>query len=226
MRKLHKGERFGMLEIIGPAPDYIEKNGYHRDQYMVRCDCGVVKPIQGRFLTRKTNPTQSCGCLREKVVHEKKMSHGEAGGKIVGKRTQLYRCWSNIKSRCYNQNVRSYADYGAKGIKMCDEWLHDFSAFANWARANGFQDGLTINRKDPCKDYEPDNCEWITLSENSRKARPHRLCEGINLETGEIIRFLNIREFAKEHGLSYSAIDQVLYQHNKTHKNWTFRYVA
>ena len=95
-----------------------------------------------------------------------------------------------------------------------------------YLREHGFEEGLTINRKDPKKDYAPDNCEWITSAENNRQARPHKLCEGINLDTGEVVQFLNIREFAKERGLSYSAIDQVLHKHNKTHKNWTFRYVA
>lgn len=226
MKELLPGEKFGMLTIIEPAPESIEKNGSHKPTYWCQCECGSKKIIRGEALIRKKNPTQSCGCLREKVIHEKRTTHGESGGKLNGKRTQLYRCWSNIKSRCYNPKVRSYADYGAKGIKMCDEWLHDFKAFAEWSRSHGFQEGLTINRKDPTKDYEPSNCEWITSEENNRQARKHHLCEGTNLITGETVQFLNIRDFAKENGFSYSAIDQVLHGHNKTHKNWTFRYVA
>ena len=214
------------MEIIGRAPDVIEKNGCHCAAYYCQCACGNVKVILGKYLVRSKNPTQSCGCLRLDRIHELKTQHGESGGAIVGGRTQLYRCWSNIKSRCYNPNVRSYADYGAKGVKMCDEWLHDFQAFASWARSHGFEEGLTINRKDSHGDYEPENCEWITLSENSKQSRPHKLCEGVNTETGEIVRFWNIRDFASERGLSYSCIDQVLHGHNKTHKEWTFRYVT
>lgn len=225
MREINIGERFGRLQVIGLGDKVHEANGSWSCRYLCRCDCGTVKQIRARALLQPKNPTRSCGCLRLSRIHEQKTLHGESGGRFVGKRTQLYRCWSNIKSRCYNHNVRSYADYGAKGIIMCDEWLHDFFAFATWAKTHGFKEGLTINRKNPAKNYEPSNCEWITLSENSKQTRHHHLCEGHNLETGEVVQFWHIREFAAERGLSYSCIDQVLHGHNKTHKNWTFRYV-
>lgn len=164
------GDKIGRLTIIAFDEDLIEKNGCRRKMVIVKCSCGNVKSIRVKSLTAK-KPTLSCGCLRIEKIHEKKTVHGESGGAIVGKNTQLYRCWTNIKSRCYNPKVRSYADYGAKGIKMCDEWLNNFVAFAEWSRKNGFKDGLTINRKDSHKDYCPENCEWITLEENSRQAR-------------------------------------------------------
>lgn len=85
--------------------------------------------------------------------------------------------------------------------------------------------GLTINRIDSTKDYSPDNCEWIPLSENSRLAKKEVHCWGKNLATDEYCEFDNIRQFARERDLSYSAIDQVLHRHNKTHKTWIFGYL-
>lgn len=54
---------------------------------------------------------------------------------------------------------------------MCPEWKDDFNAFREWALENGFSDESTgkeqsIDRIDPKKGYSPDNCQWVTLSEN------------------------------------------------------------
>lgn len=51
-------------------------------------------------------------------------------GQRFCKLTALY---YNIKDRCYNKNSTSYKDYGARDIKVCQEWLDDFMNFYNWA---------------------------------------------------------------------------------------------
>jgi len=76
-----------------------------------------------------------------------------------------------MKQRCYNPNNRSYKTYGGRGIKVCDEWRDNFMAFHDWAIANGYEEGLTIDRIDNDGDYEPNNCRWITLQENVSKMR-------------------------------------------------------
>ena len=50
-----------------------------------------------------------------------------------------------------------YKDYGAKGIKVCEEW-HDRPTFIKWCINNGWQKGLKVNRYDGKKDYCPENC--------------------------------------------------------------------
>lgn len=92
----------------------------------------------------------------------------------ANRKTRLYRIWSGIKQRCNNPNCNNYRYYGAKGIRMCDEWSKDFSAFKEWATKNGYADELTIDRIDPAKDYAPDNCQWITAHENIMRAAPWR----------------------------------------------------
>ena len=72
--------------------------------------------------------------------------------------------------RCYKPDDKSYRWYGAKGIKICNEWLQDPTIFEKWALDNGYKDGLTIDRIDADKDYNPENCRWISLEENSRRA--------------------------------------------------------
>ena len=49
-------------------------------------------------------------------------------------------------------------------------WENNFEAFRDWAKKNGYRDGLTIDRIDPCGNYEPNNCRWLTRAENARRA--------------------------------------------------------
>ena len=85
--------------------------------------------------------------------------------------TKLYRVYHGIQQRCHNKNNRAYKYYGARGIKMCDEWRNDFEAFYNWANNHGYKPNLQIDRIDTNKDYEPDNCQWIDSSTNNYNKR-------------------------------------------------------
>ena len=76
--------------------------------------------------------------------------------------------YKGMKQRCYNKNSSSYERYGGKGITICDDWLNDPNEFYEWAYANGYKDGLTIERTDFTKGYSPENCTFITLAEQSR----------------------------------------------------------
>lgn len=64
--------------------------------------------------------------------------------------------------------MKNFQYYGGKGIRVCDEW-QNYIAFALWARSNGYQEGLSIERKDSNGNYEPSNCEWISRAENTRR---------------------------------------------------------
>ncbi|GAH13182.1 unnamed protein product [marine sediment metagenome] len=73
-----------------------------------------------------------------------------------------------MRARCYNPKDKGYDIYGGRGIRIEPTW-DDYTVFKSWALSNGYQDNLTIDRKDRDKGYYPDNCQWITKSENSAK---------------------------------------------------------
>ena len=85
---------------------------------------------------------------------------------------RLKRIWYAMVRRCHGEKIpqRVALYYRDKGITVCDEWRNDFSEFEKWAIENGYNDEMTIDRVDSDKNYCPENCQWITKSENSKKA--------------------------------------------------------
>ena len=87
--------------------------------------------------------------------------------------TRIWNIWFGMLTRCGHRkcsNPAAFKYYINKGIRVCDEW-HDFPTFARWAFANGYDDDLTIDRKDAAQGYSPDNCRWVTMAENLRNNR-------------------------------------------------------
>ena len=130
--------------------------------------------------------------------------NGKFAPKHNGKGTKLYDVWCNMKYRCDNQRNNAYKYYGARGIKVCSEW-YDFAVFREGALNNGYGEGLTIDRIDVNRDYEPSNCRWITMSEQNKNQQ-----RTIKVElNGHIYSF---KEFCRKFKLNYCTI---LYQYHK-----------
>lgn len=102
-----------------------------------------------------------------------KVKHGYAIK--TQKRERLYGIWVDMKRRCYSPKRKSdYKDYGARGIRVCDEW-HDYVQFRAWAMDNGYKDDLSIDRINVNGNYEPGNCKWSTTLEQANNKRSNHI---------------------------------------------------
>ena len=140
----------------------IKDLGGSRKKVIARCPvCDYEKEYY--FQSIKYDKIKSCGCNAIAVQIEKKTKHGFSG-------KRLYRIHTHIKQRCSNPNSSGYKYYGGRGITYCEEWK-TFDNFKEWALKNGYEENLTIDRKDPNKDYSPDNCRWATYKEQAETKR-------------------------------------------------------
>lgn len=153
------GKRFGRLVVISDNGICRNKSGKTYRTWLCQCDCGNTKIVSSNALQRCN--TMSCGCYRRDFTSIKSFKHGKC-------HTRLYRIFHMMKDRCYNPKTWAYQFYGAKGVKIYQEWLDNFNSFYDWAMNNGYTDELSIERKDVNGNYEPNNCTWITRAEQAK----------------------------------------------------------
>nr|DAG62938.1 MAG TPA: hypothetical protein [Caudoviricetes sp.] len=153
------GQRFGRLEVLALADDYVSPKGCIKKCWLCICDCGNKTIVTSSDL--KSGHTKSCGCLPKQIIGEVSRKHGK-------RHTKIYHRWLDMKQRCYNPNNSHYKSYGGRGITVCDEWKDNFQAFYDWAINNGYSDSLSIERIDVNGNYIPSNCKWIPMTNQAR----------------------------------------------------------
>ena len=195
------GRRFGKLTVLRRTT-----NRGNKTMWECECDCGSVTVVSGSNLVQGN--VKSCGCLWKETVpsvnKEKRTRHSESN-------TKLHKTWCNMRYRCNNPNCKFYSNYGGRGIKICKEW-EIYENFRDWSLANGFEEGLSIDRIDNDGNYEPTNCRWVETKTqiNNRRVSHNLTYQGVThtiAEWSDItgIKWTTIKERLK-HGWSIEKV--------------------
>ena len=160
-----KGQTFGRLLVV-------ERAFTQNKAIYWRCKCNCEKQsevfVQGRGL--RDGITRSCGCLQKEWARRKQLlncrKHGEHG-------SSEWKTWAGMIVRCSYSGTNGYHNYGGRGIKVCDRWLHSYENFlADMGRKPSPKH--SIDRIDVDGNYEPSNCRWSTGSEQCKNKRIHK----------------------------------------------------
>ena len=140
--------------------------------FLCRCDCGNESIVP--LYSLKNGGTKSCGCLNSEVQSKFMIKYSTKHGKS---KSPEYKVWKGMKNRCNNPRATGYENYGGRGIKVCKRWDDSFENFIKdmGERPN---ENYQIDRIDNDKGYAPNNCKWVTPSENSLNKRHRKGASG------------------------------------------------
>lgn len=156
------GKRFKKLTVLERAISKRQPNGRLTTYWKCKCDCGRI--IEVRVDRLRNEKVTCCNYCNKKNKYPN---------------PKLYHMLKHMKERCYDVLNKQYKNYGARGIKICDEWLdkeNGYNNFYDWAINNGFNKNATrydctIDRIDVNGNYEPSNCRFVSNYVQCRNKR-------------------------------------------------------
>jgi hypothetical protein len=172
-------QKCNLWTVLNPQKVYRDNKVY----LLCRCECGVEKEVIIKNL--KSGVSASCGCVGRRKTTERNYKHGL-------RFSRTWRIWRNMKSRCYNPNIKQYKNYGGRGIIVSEKWKDDFLAF--YKDVGDIPEGYSIDRIDNNGNYEPDNVRIATAKEQCQNKTNNRKINGRCISTIS-------RELGGEHSL-------------------------
>lgn len=167
------GDKVGKLTI---TEIYLEtKNGQQKSMAKCTCDCGIEIICRLTYLSK--GKRLACGHGKCRNHPTGKLNHAYTHGESKGR---LYSIYNGMKFRCNDNKCASYKNYGARGVKVCSEWENSPAAFIEWAKNNGYEDKLSLDRIDNNKGYSPDNCRWVPRNQQNRNKRSNLVITAFN----------------------------------------------
>lgn len=153
------GQRFGRLVVLSR---HVDKN--KRAFWLCLCDCGNQAVVNGSSLRDRV--TRSCGCLQQEVRATRDRGRSKTHGLS---HTPEYSIWTAMIRRCEDPKTHNYAAYGGRGITVCERW----HVFENFLEDVGRRPSPELSLDRICSDgnYEPGNCRWATLEQQSYNRR-------------------------------------------------------
>lgn len=139
---------------------FIEQPTIQKEKVKCQCACGAIEYKYPEAII--TGKSKRCTKCRDRARID--INYLDIGG--IAKHP-LYKVLDGMKQRCNNKSSKSYRWYGLKGVKVCNEWENSFHSFIQWGITNGYCKGMTIDRIDPNGNYEPNNCRFISMTEQS-----------------------------------------------------------
>jgi hypothetical protein len=142
--------------------------------------CGELKDITEFYKDRRSGDGLQGYCKQCKSEYNRKHYDTETNLKKSRrwrKNNPTYISWCGMRARCEYKNHISYPWYGGKGVSVCDRW-RGRGGYKNFLADMGERPTVSgvphqIDRIDPDGDYTPENCRWLTQSENiARRRRP------------------------------------------------------
>ena len=229
------GKNFDRLKVI--KFNGTNRNG--RATWLCKCSCGnMVVTTTNKLLSGRK---RSCGCLIREVNSKRMSVHGFTSSYSTADMQRLFQIYRKMIDRCYKCNDPSYANYGGRGIYICDDWINSdpfitnkikFMNFYNWSINNGYSNKLTIDRIDNDGPYAPWNCRWVTLKvqANNRRSNHHINDDGIIYTFTEFERKYNLYEkYVTRHiHRGYTKDEVIFLVHNpnlKMHKTSTGNFI-
>ena len=196
-----KGQRFGRLLVL-------EKDSKPR-MWRCLCDCGNTTLVTGPNLRRNTT---SCGCVLKEwskklgsspeYIKKRAAAVTKHGHKRRGRVTVEYKTWLAIKRRCYDTKCKDYGNWGERGIRVCERWLHSFDNFlADMGERPS--DKHSIDRLDPNGNYEPANCRWATMTEQGSENR-----RGMCATVFDGVEYQSLAAACRANGVKYTTVFQ------------------